>query len=271
MRRDISMNDQPNPSTDSLGNPRLRDPNLIDCNPAEIYQKFNSEAGPSTEPNSALFVSNTSLEYFDPSSVTSPIPPGKRSFSREFQGNQPGDLKRKYCSSDKEAFDVSSFSLYDQVDGSYEDDSRDALQKYLNSSMEESDSESGTDNSMESGNQKRTHHRKKPLTEQEKVSAKEKNREHARNTRMRKKNYIESLKDTIKALNDDREKLDRERRVAFNRMNEQINVRRKVLQDTLTYHSAGLLDSGLWSTLLDEKVTFVFPVTPYRSFPPLDV
>jgi len=54
--------------------------------------------------------------------------------------------------------------------------------------------------------------------------AKEKNREHAKNTRMRKKNFIESLKDTVKQLADDREKTERERTLAITKLLEQVCV-----------------------------------------------
>lgn len=109
------------------------------------------------------------------------------------------------------------------------------------------------------------------LSDKDKLTAKEKNREHAKNTRMRKKNYIESLKESIKLMVDEREKIDRERKVAFSRLQEQITVRKKVLQEVLEYRASGVLDAALWGTLLEESIIFVLPVTPYRSFPPLEV
>ena len=54
------------------------------------------------------------------------------------------------------------------------------------------------------------------------MKAKVKNREHAKNTRMRKKNYIETLKDTVRMLADEREKTDRERRIWLCRLAEQV-------------------------------------------------
>ena len=54
------------------------------------------------------------------------------------------------------------------------------------------------------------------------VKAKEKNREHAKNTRMRKKSYIESLKDDVKQLSDLREKTDDMRKL-------QLQVRKRVI------------------------------------------
>jgi uncharacterized FlaG/YvyC family protein len=55
-----------------------------------------------------------------------------------------------------------------------------------------------------------------------KLTAKEKNREHAKNTRMRKKKFIESLKDSIKSLTDEKDKIEREKRISLNRVMEQV-------------------------------------------------
>lgn len=57
-----------------------------------------------------------------------------------------------------------------------------------------------------------------------KLTAKEKNREHAKNTRMRKKKFIEALKDSIKVLTDEKEKGEREKRISLNRTMEQVGI-----------------------------------------------
>lgn len=54
------------------------------------------------------------------------------------------------------------------------------------------------------------------------LAAKEKNREHAKNTRLRKKNYIESLKKSIKELSDEREKTERDKKQSMNKIMEQV-------------------------------------------------
>jgi len=53
-------------------------------------------------------------------------------------------------------------------------------------------------------------------------NAREKNREHAKNTRMRKKNYIESLKESIKMLTDEREKNDQDRKNTLGKLADQV-------------------------------------------------
>ena len=54
------------------------------------------------------------------------------------------------------------------------------------------------------------------------ISAKAKNREHAKNTRIRKKHYIEALKESLKLLFDEREKIDKDRRNSLSRLAEQV-------------------------------------------------
>lgn len=101
--------------------------------------------------------------------------------------------------------------------------------------------------------------------------AKAKNREHAKNTRMRKKNYIESLKDNIKQLAEEREKYDRERKISLSRLAEQTVLRKKVLQTLFSFRSTGEINDSKWETILEESFELVMPITPYRSFPPSEV
>jgi PAS domain S-box-containing protein len=99
------------------------------------------------------------------------------------------------------------------------------------------------------------------------MKAKAKNREHARNTRKRKKEYIESLRDTLNLLLAEREQHDRNRRVVLSRLVEFDNVRKKVLQTFFYYQSCNEQNVGKWSHILTSDFNVVMPVTPYRSFP----
>ena len=56
------------------------------------------------------------------------------------------------------------------------------------------------------------------------LKMKTKNREHAKKTRIRKKNYIESLKETVKLFSEEREKADRDTRMALTRLAEQVRI-----------------------------------------------
>ena len=53
---------------------------------------------------------------------------------------------------------------------------------------------------------------------------KSKNREHAKKTRIRKKNYIESLKETVKMYSNERERIDRDSRITLSRLAEQVCI-----------------------------------------------
>jgi hypothetical protein len=98
----------------------------------------------------------------------------------------------------------------DSFDGmSSDDDEEDGLNNYNNIEM----------NDTVGYNNITKHSIPKKILEQ---SAKAKNREHAKNTRIRKKNYIESLKESIKFLSEDREKNDRDKKIALTRLAEQV-------------------------------------------------
>ena len=70
------------------------------------------------------------------------------------------------------------------------------------------------------------------------LNAKAKNREHAKNTRQRKKHYIEALKETVKILSDERERIDRERRIALSRLAEQVTI---ILSNIILYRTSLVL------------------------------
>jgi hypothetical protein len=55
-------------------------------------------------------------------------------------------------------------------------------------------------------------------------SAKAKNREHAKNTRIRKKHYIEALKESLKLLLEKRDKTDKDQRITLSRLAEQVFI-----------------------------------------------
>lgn len=103
------------------------------------------------------------------------------------------------------------------------------------------------------------------------VKAKEKNREHAKNTRMRKKTYIESLKDEVRVLSEGREKTENTQRFQLAQKAEQANNHKSTLSTFLAYRTSGEQNYGLWAELLDDDFTMVLPITPYRSFSPAEV
>ena len=65
------------------------------------------------------------------------------------------------------------------------------------------------------------------------VKAKEKNREHAKNTRMRKKTYIESLKDEVRILSEERDMMESAQRFQLTRKAEEFNAHKIALSTYL--------------------------------------
>ena len=121
--------------------------------------------------------------------------------------------------------------------------------------------------------------RKKPeidpanMTPEEKAKAnRDRNREHARNTRLRKKAYLEKLKTTVDELCRERDTLVSERAGAANILVEMHSTRTEVLMSFFALRSANEKRRELWASILDESCfACVLPVTPYRSFPASEV
>lgn len=110
-------------------------------------------------------------------------------------------------------------------------------------------------------------------TQQSDVSTTEKvqqnrdrNREHARSTRLRKKAYVQKLKELVEGLHAERIEEVRQRRVAIQHMAEVQNVRRNVVRDFLQFLSKYETDERKWKTLAEDNFCLKQPVTPYRSF-----
>lgn len=111
------------------------------------------------------------------------------------------------------------------------------------------------------------------MTPSQKAKAnRDRNREHARNTRLRKKAYLEKLKMTVDELCRERETLVSERATAANLLVEMHNTRTEVLMSFFALRSSNEKRRKLWSSIMDECCfTCVMPVTPYRSFPASEV
>jgi len=100
----------------------------------------------------------------------------------------------------------------------------------------------------------------------------DRNREHARNTRLRKKAYLEKLKTTVDELCRERDTLVSERAGAANLLVEMHNTRTEVLMSFFALRSTNEKRRKLWASILDDSCfSCVMPVTPYRSFPSSEV
>jgi len=94
----------------------------------------------------------------------------------------------------------------------------------------------------------------------------DRNREHARSTRLRKKAYVQKLKELVEGLHAERADEVRARRVAVQHLAEKQQVRRGVVRSFLKFHSEYETEERKWKTILEEDFWLKQPVTPYRSF-----
>jgi hypothetical protein len=110
-------------------------------------------------------------------------------------------------------------------------------------------------------------HKTDNLTAAEKSKqSRERNREHARSTRLRKKAYVQKLKELVEGLHAERTEEVRKRRVAMQHLAEKQKVRRAVVRSFLRFHSSYESDPRKWMTILEDNFWFKHPVTPYRAF-----
>lgn len=118
-----------------------------------------------------------------------------------------------------------------------------------------------------SDKEKRGRSSRTDLTPEEKAKQnRDRNREHARSTRLRKKAYVQKLKELVECLHAERTEEVRQRRVAVQHLAEKQNVRRSVVRNFLRFHTSYETDSRKWATLLEDDFWLKQPVTPYRSF-----
>jgi len=93
----------------------------------------------------------------------------------------------------------------------------------------------------------------------------DRNREHARNTRLRKKAYVEELKRTLTELVAQRDAADVEKRHEEQREREQREVRFRVVEEFLKLRGRNVADPGRWTAILEDGFVFTLPGTPFRS------
>ncbi|CAJ1919445.1 unnamed protein product [Cylindrotheca closterium] len=94
----------------------------------------------------------------------------------------------------------------------------------------------------------------------------DRNREHAKSTRLRKKAYIQELKELVEGMQAERTEEVRQRRVAIQRLADMQNVRRQVIHNFLRFLCNSERDKRKWSTILEDDFWLKQPVTPYRCF-----
>lgn len=93
----------------------------------------------------------------------------------------------------------------------------------------------------------------------------DRNREHARNTRLRKKAYVEELKRTLTELVAQRDACDLENRRNAQRELEQREVRFRVMEEFLKLRGSNEPNVARWVAILEDGFTCTLPFTNYRS------
>mmetsp|Transcript_14138 Transcript_14138/g.30715 ORF Transcript_14138/g.30715 Transcript_14138/m.30715 type:complete len:712 (+) Transcript_14138:732-2867(+) len=107
--------------------------------------------------------------------------------------------------------------------------------------------------------------RRATLTQEERAKQnRDRNREHARNTRLRKKAYVEELKRTLTELVAQRDAADLEKRHEAQRNREQREVRFRVMEEFLKLRGRNESNAARWVAILEDGFTFTLPRTPYR-------
>jgi len=113
---------------------------------------------------------------------------------------------------------------------------------------------------------KANRNRRQNLTPDERARQnRDRNREHARNTRLRKKAYVEELKRTLTEMVSQRDANEVEKRHTAQRELEQREVRFRVMEEFLKLRGRNELNSARWVAILEENFSLTLPLTDYRK------
>jgi hypothetical protein len=107
--------------------------------------------------------------------------------------------------------------------------------------------------------------RRQNLTPDERARQnRDRNREHARNTRLRKKAYVEELKRTLTELVSQRDAAELDERHAAQREMEQREVRFRVMEEFLKLRGRSETCLTRWIAILEDNFSLTLPQTDYR-------
>lgn len=109
--------------------------------------------------------------------------------------------------------------------------------------------------------------RRQNLTPDERARQnRDRNREHARNTRLRKKAYVEELKRTLTALVSQRDAAELEKRHSAQRELEQREVRFRVIEEFLKLRGRNEVNFARWAAILEENFVLTLPAYEHLGF-----
>jgi len=124
-----------------------------------------------------------------------------------------------------------------------------------------------TSGAATSGDNNKLFRKRKNLNPDEKAKQdRDRNREHAKNTRLRKKAYVTKLKELLEIMTNQRDVEENERLLLAESILETNEIRRDMVKLFLSYRAQNQMSKDMWSEILDENILFSLPVTPYRSY-----
>ena len=133
------------------------------------------------------------------------------------------------------------------------------------------------DTDSKTGGCNRNRHRQNLTPDERARQNRDRNREHARNTRLRKKAYVEELKRTLTELVSQRDTADIEKRHAAQRELEQREVRFRVIEEFLKLRGRNESNFARWAAILEDGFSLTLPSVDFskmkqnRPLPPLEL
>ena len=120
---------------------------------------------------------------------------------------------------------------------------------------------------LEHGDIDKSSKKRKLLSADEKAQQdRNRNREHAKNTRLRKKAYVNKLKELVESLHLQKNLEVREKLILGERIYDTQVVRKNAVRLMLTYQAVNVQERQKWAAILEESFFFSLPITPYRHF-----
>jgi hypothetical protein len=114
--------------------------------------------------------------------------------------------------------------------------------------------------------------KRKHLSAEDKAKLnRDRNREHAKNTRLRKKAYVAKLTNLVNQLSRIKEVESCGRRLLGERIARLQSIRKNAVRTFLEYRSFNVLDRVKWTKIMDENVVTTMPITPFRWFHKADI
>ena len=122
-----------------------------------------------------------------------------------------------------------------------------------------------SDADSKTGGCNRNRHRQNMTPDERARQNRDRNREHARNTRLRKKAYVEELKRTLTELVSQRDASDNEKRHAAQRELEQREVRFRVIEEFLKLRGRNESNFARWAAILEDGFSLTLPSMDFRK------